>query len=498
MKLNEVIKSLPCELIGGSTQIDVKGISEDSRRICPGWIFIARKGLETNGHLFIEDAVGRGAVAVILSDKNCVVSGDVTVVVLDMSQENLGILAGNYYGTPKCKLVGITGTNGKTTTCYLTRYFLEKAGVPTGIIGTVAYEFEGRSIPAKRTTPDIFELNKIIKQMSDSGAEVVIMEVSSHALAQNRIGNLKYDAAVFTNLSRDHLDYHKTMEEYFAAKRKLFDKLKTDESGKKSRAIISLDDQWGRKMFGEIHEMGTALVTYSSADESKAMVHARNILASISGTSFELIINGNKIADAEIPLIGRHNVSNCLAAMAIAYQFGAEIDLMVKQAAALPPVPGRLEFIPNNLGLLVVVDYAHTDDALNKTLHCLKELKPRKLLVVFGCGGDRDKGKRAKMGMAAENYADFIVITNDNPRTENPDEIIEDIKLGLTTDNVVIEKDRRKAIKIAMENAGKGDVLLIAGKGHETYQEINRVYHHFDDREIVREVITELEKLNVY
>jgi UDP-N-acetylmuramoyl-L-alanyl-D-glutamate--2,6-diaminopimelate ligase len=184
--------------------------------------------------------------------------------------------------------------------------------------------------------------------------------------------------------------------------------------------------------------------------------------------------------------------------MTIAYQFGAEIDLMVKQAAALPPVPGRLEFIPNNLGLLVVVDYAHTDDALNKTLHCLKELKPKKLLVVFGCGGDRDKGKRAKMGMAAENYADFIVITNDNPRTENPDEIIKDIKFGLTADKAVIEKDRQKAIKIAMENAGEGDVLLIAGKGHETYQEINRVYHHFDDREIIREIIAELEKPNVY
>ncbi len=498
MKLNEVIKNIPCKLISGSSQVDIKGISEDSRRICSGWLFIARKGLETNGHLFIDDAISRGAVAVILSDSKFIVSGNTTVVVMDLSHDNIGLMAGNYYGAPKCKLVGITGTNGKTTTCYLTRYFLEKAGVPTGIIGTVAYEFEGRRIPATRTTPDIFELNDLVKSMSDFGAEVVMMEVSSHALAQNRMGNLKYDMAVFTNLSRDHLDYHKTMEEYFAAKRKLFNKLKTDGLETKGLAVISLDDQWGRKMFGELHESGVRLVTYSSEDESKALVHAKNICASTAGTSFELIVNGDKVADTKIPLIGHHNVSNCLAAMAIAYQFGADVDLMVKQAIDLPPVPGRLEFIQNNLGILVVVDYAHTDDALNKTLHCLKELKPKKLLVVFGCGGDRDKGKRAKMGTAAENHADFIVVTNDNPRTENPDVIIEDIKNGLTTDAAVIEKDRQKAIELAIKNASAGDIVLIAGKGHETYQEINRIYHHCDDREIAREIIAELEKQNVY
>ena len=250
-------------------------------------------------------------------------------------------------------------------------------------------------------------------------------------------------------------------------------------------------------MFGEIHNNDAELITYSSADESKAMIHARNILASTSGVLFELIVNDNKVADVKIPLIGRHNVSNCLAAMIIANQFGVKIEKMVGLAAELPPVPGRLEFIPNNLGFLVVVDYAHTDDALNKTLHCLKELKPKKLSVVFGCGGDRDKGKRAKMGKAAENYADFIVVTNDNPRTENPDEIIEDIKKGLTTDKVAFEKNRQKAIELAVQNAGKDDVVLIAGKGHETFQEINRVYHHFDDREIVKNIIAELEENNV-
>jgi len=497
MKLNEIIKKIPCELISGSSQIEIKGISEDSRRICPGWLFVARKGLDTNGHLFIEDAIKRGAEAVILSDKNHHFSGETTVVSMEMSQENLSLLAKNFYGASKCKIVGITGTNGKTTTCYLARHFLEKSGIPTGIIGTIAYEFDGRSIPAKRTTPDIFELNKIIKQMSDSGAEVVIMEVSSHALSQNRIGNLLYDTAVFTNLSRDHLDYHKTMEEYFDAKRKIFDKLKKFESGEKSRAIISLDDQWGRKMFGEVHNNESELITYSSADESKALIHARNILASTSGVLFELIINEIKVADVKIPLIGRHNVSNCLAAMIIANQFGVKIERMIELAAELPPVPGRLEFIPNNLGFLVVVDYAHTDDALNKTLHCLKELKPKKLSVVFGCGGDRDKGKRAKMGKVAENYADFIVVTNDNPRTENPDEIIEDIKKGLTSDKVTFEKNRQKAIELAVQNACKDDVVLIAGKGHETYQEINRVYHHFDDREIVKNIIADLEENNV-
>ena len=496
MKLNEVIKNLPCELITSSTMVDIKGISEDSRRISPGWLFVAREGLETNGHLYIENALNRGAAAVILSDKSYAVSSKVPIIAMDMSHDNLGLLAGNFYGTPKCKLIGITGTNGKTTTCYLARHFLEKVGVPTGIIGTVAYEFKGRCIPAKRTTPDIFELNRIIKQMSETGAEVVIMEVSSHALAQNRIGNLEYDVAVFTNLSRDHLDYHQTMEKYFAAKRKLFDKLKKNVPDK-GKAVISLDDQWGRKMSGEILESGFAVITYSSTDESKATVQAKNIAASTSGTSFDLVVEGNKIADAKIPLIGRHNVSNCLAAMTIAHLFGAEVETMIKQATTLPAVSGRLEFIPNNLGFLVVVDYAHTDDALNKTLHCLKALNPDKLSVVFGCGGDRDKGKRAKMGKAADNNADFIVITNDNPRTENPDEIIEEIKLGLSTDKFIIEKNRQKAIELTIKNAGKNDIVLIAGKGHETYQEINRVYHHFDDREIARNVIAELEKPNV-
>jgi len=494
MKLNEIIKNISCELISGSPLIDIKGMSENSRNICPGWIFIARKGLETNGHLFIEDAINRGAAAIILSDRNFVVSGEASVVVMDITPENMALIAENYYGTPKCKLIGITGTNGKTTTCYLIRYFLEKAGVSTGIIGTVAYEFAGRSVQAKRTTPDIFELYELINDMVKSGAKVVVMEVSSHALDQNRIGNLKYDAAIFTNLSRDHLDYHKTMEEYYAAKRKLFNKLKTDETDEKPRAIISLDDQWGRKMYGEMRESEIPVVSYCNADESKAEIHARNIVASMSGNSFELIVNGNKISDVKIPLIGHHNVSNCLAAMTIAYQFGAKINSLVDQAENLPAVPGRLEFIPNDLGILIVVDYAHTDDALNKTLHCLKELKPGNILVVFGCGGDRDKGKRAKMGAVAENYAEFIVVTNDNPRTEDPNTIIEDILTGLSTGKPAVEKDRQKAIEMAINNAVPGDIVLIAGKGHENYQEINRTYHHFDDRETARQIIAELGK----
>ncbi len=475
-------------MICGSAQVEVNGISEDSRKIASGWLFIARKGLETNGHLYIDDAIERGAAAVILSDDNFVVHGNASVVKMEMTQENMAKIADNFYGKPNCKLIGITGTNGKTTTCFLTKFFLENAGVPTGIIGTVAYEFGDRSIPASRTTPDIFTLNELIKHMTESGAKVIMLEVSSHALDQNRIGNTKFDLAAFTNLSRDHLDYHKTMDGYFSAKRKLFDRINDNDSNRK-KAVISLDDQWGRKMFAQIDEANIPFITYSSAPDTKAMIAAKNIVASTEGCSFELMLNGKKVADMNIPLIGHHNVSNCLAAMAIANQFGAEIDAMIDCAKKLPPVPGRLEFIKNNLGALVVVDYAHTDDALNKTLHCLKELNPNKLIVVFGCGGDRDRGKRAKMAAAAERYADFIVVTNDNPRTEDPDAIIDDIKQGLKSNKSVIEKDRKKAIEIAIKKMKKGDVVLIAGKGHETYQEINRTYHHFDDREVAMEII---------
>jgi len=410
---------------------------------------------------------------------------------MDINAEAMAKIADNFYGEPECKMIGITGTNGKTTTCFLTKYFLEKAGVATGIIGTVAYEFRDRSIPARRTTPDVFELNELIKHMSEAGAEVVMMEVSSHALDQNRIGNMGFDRAVFTNLSRDHLDYHKTMDDYFSAKRKLFDRIKSIEDIK--HAVISLDDQWGRKMFAEIEEKEIPFITYSCNDDSKAQIHAENIIASTSGCSFELYLNNEKIGDVKIPLIGHHNVSNCLAAMAIASQFGANVEKMIEQADELPPVPGRLEFIKNNLGILVVVDYAHTDDALKKTLHCLKEINPKKLITVFGCGGDRDRGKRSKMGAASEKYSDFIVVTNDNPRTEEPDAIINDIIEGMTSEKYLVEKDRKNAIAIAIKKAEQGDIVLIAGKGHETYQEIDRTYHHFDDREVAAEVIKNIE-----
>jgi len=492
MNLEKIIENVNWKLIAGSVKVPITGIALNSKDVRSGYLFVALKGEQTNGHLYISDALKRGAAAVVVTNYDTIVAEKCNLIGIDGTLENLSLLAHTFYGQPDCKLIGITGTNGKTTTSYLVKYFLEKKGYRVGLIGTVAYEFEERIIPSDRTTPDLFKLYRLLKQMVQSGAQVIVMEVSSHALQQKRIGNLNFDIAAFTNLTQDHLDYHHSMEKYFQVKKTIFEHLKNkSESGVEYQAIVSIDDEWGRLLVEALEKNNVAVSSY--AINFDANVQAKNVQVNTNGSTFELLNNGIRCGMKNINLIGRHNVANYLGAISIAEQFDSIIDVNLNEMMELPAVAGRLEFIPNKLDIVIVVDYAHTDDALKKTLCCLRELTKKELWVVFGCGGNRDQSKRQRMGEVAEKFADKIILTNDNPRTEDSNKIIVDIQKGMKKNVEKVCLKRSEAVSFAISNAKPGDVVLLAGKGHEAYQEVNRVFYDYDDRIEARKVIAELE-----
>lgn len=498
MKLNELLHSVPHQRLSGPLQREINGLALDSRQVREGYAFVACKGAVTDGHRFVADAVQRGAAAVLCSEAIGPQPEHVTVVRMTCTPDVLTQLAQRFYGQPPCILIGITGTNGKTTSAYVTRYLLEQAGCPCGLMGTVVYEFGTRSIPAARTTPDVFELHRMLHQMAAAGARAVAMEVSSHALVQQRVGALKFDAAVFTNLTQDHLDFHHTMEEYYRAKRLLFDRLAPAGRVPTPAALVMIDDDWGRRLAQELREAGTSLLTLSIAGARAADACAEAVRLSSAGCTFDLVWRGTVYRDVRINLLGRHNVANVLCALAAAAVCGVPVERAIAAAAHLPAVPGRLEFIPNNLGLTVVVDYAHTDDALRNVVQCVREITQGALWVVFGCGGDRDRGKRPRMGAVAEELADHVIVTSDNPRSEDPQAIAQEICAGMRHAPYAVELDRRMAIARACAAARPGDLILIAGKGHETYQEINRVFYDYDDRTAARAVLAELEAARVH
>jgi len=492
MKLESIFENIDWNLINGSSKVPITGIALNSNEVRSGYLFVALKGEQTNGHLFISDALRRGAAAVAITNPETIVAEKCNLVCIDGSTEILARLAHNYYGRPDCRLIGITGTNGKTTTSYLVKYFLEKKGFRTGLIGTVAYEFESITIPAERTTPDIFKLYRLIWQMKQSGAQAIVMEVSSHALHQKRVGLLTFDIAAFTNLTQDHLDYHHSMDEYFEVKKSIYNNLVQEPQNEINyQAVVSIDDEWGEKLKRELDDKKIPVTTYGI--NSEANYQAVNIHINTSGSTFELHKNGVNCGKINLNLLGRHNVANYLGAAAISDSFNLSDIKKIEEVLNVPVVPGRLEFIPNNLGIVIVVDYAHTDDALKKTLRCLRELTRRKLCVVFGCGGDRDKLKRPRMGTVAEKFADKVILTSDNPRTEDSKDIIADIEKGMELNKEEVYINRSEAVTSAISNAKPGDVVLLAGKGHEAYQEINRVFYDYDDRVEARKVIAELE-----
>ena len=481
MILSELLKNVEVLNSLGDADVDITGVNIDSRRIEKGHLFVAIPGTQTDGHNFIPKAIEQGAAAVLCEYfPNTRVPG-ITYIAVKSTEDAVGKVATVFYGEPsqKLKLVGVTGTNGKTTIATLLYNMFRKFGHKCGLLSTVCNYIEGEAIPADHTTPDPIELNKLLARMVEAGCEYAFMECSSHAIAQKRIGGLKFAGGLFTNLTRDHLDYHKTFENYRDAKKAFFDGL-----GKEAFAITNADDKNGSVM---VQNCKAKVKTYST--RSMADFRARIIECHFEGMYLE--IDGREVG---VQFIGKFNVSNLLAVYGAAIMLGKKPEDILVILSTLKSVAGRLEPIRSEEGVTAIVDYAHTPDALENVLNAIHEVlegKGGQVITVCGAGGNRDKGKRPLMAQEAVKQSDRVIITSDNPRFEEPQDIINDMLAGLTPQQmkkVVSIVDRKEAIKTASMLAQKGDVILIAGKGHEDYQEIKGVKHHFDDREIVREI----------
>lgn len=414
-------------------------------------------------------------------------SARATCLVVEDTRRALADLASTFYGSParKLKMVAITGTNGKTTTSFLLKHVCDKAGLRSGLIGTVQYEIGERILPAIRTTPEALDLQELLSQMTNAGCRVAVMEVSSHALAQERTRGLEWDAAVFTNLTQDHLDFHGTMARYFAAKATLFERLREQPRKKQPTAVLNVDDRYGQKLYDRFHG---ELATITFGLGLRADFRASNYRTELAGTSYQLDAKGRSYL-VRVPLIGRFNVANSLAAIAAANALGINVRDAVLALARSPQIPGRLERVPIKRQFHVFVDYAHSDDALLNVLQTLRELQPHRLILVFGCGGDRDREKRPLMGRVADQWADYAIITSDNPRKEDPEAIIAEVAKGFRGDRYETITDRAEAIARAVAMAQARDVVLIAGKGHEKYQEFADHTIPFDDIQVAHRAL---------
>jgi UDP-N-acetylmuramoyl-L-alanyl-D-glutamate--2,6-diaminopimelate ligase len=446
---------------------------------------VALRGEKSDGHDFIGAAIDKGATVIVAerAEKN----PRATCVVVENTRTAMADLAARFYNYParKLKLAGVTGTNGKTTTTFLIKHICEKAGMRTGLLGTVRYEIGERVLPAVRTTPESLDLQELLAQIRDAGCRAAAMEVSSHALAQDRTRGLEFDVAVFTNLTQDHLDYHGTMEKYFEAKAKLFEQLLQQEKKSKPVAVINIDDRYGQKLIKKIDNK-VSVVTFGVG--SNADFRASNYRMEFGGTSYQLDARGKSYL-VRVPLIGRFNVANSVAALAAANALGIGLREAVLSLGKSPQVPGRLEMVPAKRQFQVFVDYAHTPDALLNVLKTLRELQPHRLIVVFGCGGNRDREKRPLMGQVVDQNADHAIVTSDNPRKEDPDKIIAEIEKGFRGNHFEKITDRAHAIARAVEIAQPRDIVLIAGKGHENYQEFADHTVPFEDIQVARRAI---------
>ena len=485
MQLKTLVAAIsPRQIIGPLDRV-VESIAYDSRRVQRNGLFVALRGEKSDGHQFIEQAVEKGA-AVIMTEHE-VQHAHATCVVVENTRHALADLAAAFYNRPvlRLKLAAVTGTNGKTTTTFLLKHIYEKAGLRCGLVGTVRYEIGDRVLPAVRTTPEALDVQELLAQMVNAGCKAAAMEVSSHAIAQDRVRGLEWDVAVFTNLTQDHLDFHGTMENYFEAKAQLFTGLAEQKAKTTATAIINIDDRYGAQLVDRL-EKKVPVITYGVS--ARADFRASNYHAEFAGTSYQLDARGKSYL-VRVPLIGRFNVANSMAALAAANSMGISLREAILSLARSPQVPGRLEAVPAKRQFQVFVDYAHTDDALLNVLKTLRELSPRRLIVVFGCGGDRDKQKRPLMGRVADQNADFSIITSDNPRKEDPDAIIAEAEKGFRSDRYEKIADRAKAIARAIELAQPRDIILIAGKGHEAYQEFADHTVPFDDIQVARQAL---------
>ncbi len=488
MKIKELFGELERKgmvVVPGLHEREVTGLSIDSRQVRPGDLFAALAGRKSDGHRFVSAAAAAGAAALLVEKGRVepVAAGPVLLETDDV-RDVLGQVADRFYGRPstEIEIFGVTGTNGKTSTTYLLESFLRAAGKRVGVMGTIDYRWGGQTERAASTTPESTELQRVLRAMADDGVEAAALEVSSHALAQRRLDGCVVPVAVFTNLSRDHLDFHRDMEDYFLAKARLF----TDFNP--ALAVINSDDPWGERLMGM---SSGRVISYGLRDG--ADYTARSIVSDASGLRFRLCTPREEF-EAESRLLGLHNVYNILAAAAAALEYGLDGDAVREGIRAADRIPGRFDLVSSESGRTVIVDYAHTPDALDYALRSARAIARGSLILVFGCGGDRDRGKRPLMGEAAARLADVTFLTSDNPRSEEPMEILRQVEKGFRgvdsrRDRLHLVSDRRRAIREAVGSAASGDVVLIAGKGHEDYQELADRVVHFSDFEEAREAL---------
>jgi len=480
MKLDQVIKNIQVTNLIGHSDIDLKGINSDSRKVESGHLFVAVKGTQTDGHSYISTAIEKGAIAVLCEELPTVLSENVTYIQVKDTEDAVGKAATAFYGDPtsKLELVGVTGTNGKTTIATLLYDIFRHFGYKAGLLSTVCNYIDDEAVPATHTTPDPISLNELLGRMAEAGCKYVFMEVSSHSIDQKRISGLRYAGGIFTNLTRDHLDYHKTVENYLKAKKKFFDDLPKD-----AFALTNVDDKNGMVMLQNT--------------KAKTFTYSLRSLCDFKGKILENHFEGMLLSFNEkelaVQFIGKFNASNLLAVFGAACLLGKKEEDVLLALSTLRPVAGRFDSLRSPQGYTAIVDYAHTPDALVNVLSAIHEILEGKgkVITVVGAGGNRDKGKRPIMAQESVKGSDKVIITSDNPRNEEPQDIINDMLAGLNTEelkNVITIVDRKEAIRTACMLAQPGDVILVAGKGHENYQEIKGVKHHFDDKEVLREV----------
>ncbi|QGU95114.1 UDP-N-acetylmuramoyl-L-alanyl-D-glutamate--2,6-diaminopimelate ligase [Clostridium bovifaecis] len=481
MKLLEMLQGIEYNVMQGEVNLEVSAVQYDSRKVNKGDLFVCIEGFNVDGHDYVESAIKNGA-AVIICSKDVALNLKCAIVKVKDTREALAIIASNFYRKPSesIKLIGITGTNGKTTSTYMIKSILEHAGYNVGLIGTIANYIGDEKIKAERTTPESLELHELLYKMKERDVDYCVMEVSSHSLSLNRVYGLNFSQGIFTNLTQDHLDFHKNFENYYEAKLKLF------KSAKNS--IINIDDLYGKKMLQDIPQSSEKM-TYSTEEGD---IVAKNIVNHSRGAEFDLHCKGESI-HIELSIPGRYNVYNALCSAGACLEEGIPLE-KIKEGLEKVVVPGRCEIVTKeyNLGFDVIIDYAHTPDGLENILKTAREFTKGRLISVFGCGGDRDKTKRPIMGRIGSDLSDIAVITSDNPRTEDPMLILKDIVDGIEKDNYIVVENRKEAIKKSMEIAKDDDVIVVAGKGHEDYQILRDRVIHFDEREVIADIIKEL------
>jgi len=481
MNLVSILKEIDYEIIQGKTDIEINKINYDSRKVKEFDIFVCIKGYATDGHKYIDKAIENGAKIVVIQDDVEIKENKITIIKCSDTRKVLALMASNYYENPssKMKVIGITGTNGKTTTAFMIKDILEANNNKVGLIGTIANYIGNEKIHTERTTPESLELQELFSEMVNKGVEYCVMEVSSHSLELDRVYGVKFEVGIFTNLTRDHLDFHKTFENYYKAKFKLFERC--------GIRIINIDDNYGKQVSNDLNDLKAKNV-YSFSVKEHSDFKAFDEEMGSRDIKFKLNLQKNEQFILNIP--GEYNIYNALGAIITCYKLGIP-KVAIKNGIEKVVVPGRCERVANeyNLPYEIIIDYAHTPDGLDNILKTAKAFTSGKLISLFGCGGDRDKVKRPQMGKISTDIADVTIITSDNPRSEKPMDIIKDIQVGLNEDKYIVIENRKEAIKKAINIANKGDVIVIAGKGHETYQILKNETIHFDEREVVKEIL---------